>query len=145
MRAFDGDALWVQREPLTILIVEDDLDIRETLAEVLRQEGHRVTTAQDGLSALAWLGSVAALPCLIFLDLRMPVMDGLTFRQRQAQDPRLRHIPVVFLSASRDDLPQGALAGARYLAKPIDLDQLFALVDRTCPPLSSVQLGVDPR
>ncbi|MBC7545053.1 MAG: response regulator, partial [Candidatus Sericytochromatia bacterium] len=80
-----------------ILIVEDDIDIRETLAEILADEGYSVASAANGLDAISYL-QTEAMPCVILLDLMMPVMSGWEFRAKQQQDPTLAGIPVVVLS-----------------------------------------------
>lgn len=106
-----------------ILVVEDEKDIREGVAEALREEGHEVREAGDGLEALQSLRS-GPTPHAILLDLMMPRMDGWQFRAAQLGDPRLAGIPVLVVSAHG-----GALAAARYLAKPFDLGALLAAVD----------------
>src|SRR5947209_16860309 len=73
--------------PQTILIVDDDEAIRQTLAELLEEEGYQVATAADGLEALAQV--VAAPPALILLDISMPRMDGFDFA-RELSERRLR-------------------------------------------------------
>src|SRR5688572_13333187 len=85
----------------TILLVDDDNDIRETYGEVLVDEGYQVVLARDGLEALEYLEGTATLPDLILLDLMMPRMDGNQFRGRQLETPRLADIPVVVISASQ--------------------------------------------
>jgi len=72
-----------------ILIVDDDADIVDALADALTDEGYGVAVAKDGLEALRYL-SVSPAPCLILLDWMMPYCDGPTFRQRQLADMRLR-------------------------------------------------------
>ncbi len=115
-----------------ILIVEDDADIREDLAALLKEEGYSVATATNGLEALERLRS-DPLPCVILLDLMMPVMSGWDFRAKQLADPTLASVPVVLLSAATD-LRRHAeqLKVADYLAKPIQLDRLFKTVERHC-------------
>ena len=82
----------------SILIVEDDSDLREALSEVLRDEGYSVESAADGREALDRLRRDLR-PSLILLDLTMPVMNGWQFRAEQRRDPALSEIPVVVLSA----------------------------------------------
>jgi CheY-like chemotaxis protein len=114
-----------------ILIVEDDPDLREVLDITLQAEGYAVATASDGAEALARLQSRVdkTRPRLILLDLRMPVMNGWQFRERQRQDPELAEIPVVVLSAALD-LPVRAsdLKADAYLPKPVALDRLLEIV-----------------
>src|ERR1700679_2088809 len=88
-------------EKKTILIVEDDQGIRETLVEILDSEGYIVLSASNGLEALQVLRSTAVKPDLILLDLMMPVMDGLSFKAQSSQDPSLAKIPVVIMSADQ--------------------------------------------
>jgi CheY-like chemotaxis protein len=113
-----------------ILIVDDDDDIRLALAEVLEDEGYQVKTAANGSEALAVLRSSES-PCMILLDLMMPVMDGWTFREHQLKDAALAEIPVYVISAA------GNVAGApvpkeRFIPKPIMLDHLLSLVETAC-------------
>lgn len=116
-----------------ILVVEDSRDIREMLALTLRLHGHQVVCVANGEEALAHLSSEES-PSLIFLDLAMPVMDGWTFRSRQAQDPTIADIPVVILSGVHD-LARGARTlRADALAKPIDVRRLEETLARLCPP-----------
>jgi CheY-like chemotaxis protein len=120
--------------PQSILIVEDDADIREALAEILRDEGHEVQGAPNGQQALHVLRD-GPLPALILLDLMMPVMNGWQFRQAQRQDPVLAPIPVVVISADGAALRESTLMGASgFLQKPIELDELLAVVARYCQP-----------
>jgi CheY-like chemotaxis protein len=116
----------------SVLIVEDDLDIRDTLALILRGKGYSVAGAANGEEALAYLRH-AAQPCLILLDLMMPVMDGTQFRTEQQKDPELADIPVVVVSADGAVHQKAASIGAAAsLKKPIDLDVLLDLVGRFC-------------
>jgi two-component system, chemotaxis family, chemotaxis protein CheY len=111
----------------SVLLVEDDLDVRETLAEVLTMEGHVVATARDGVEALQVARQRP--PDLILLDLMMPRMTGWEFRAVQRVDPVLSSIPVVVVSACSHELA-AELDATAYLPKPFDLDKLLALVDR---------------
>jgi CheY-like chemotaxis protein len=114
-----------------ILIVEDDDDIRRSLADVLEHRGYPVALAHNGLEALEYLRSAPQPPRLILLDLMMPVMDGWQFCAAQREDPTLATIPVVVLSAVTN-LRQNAasLHVADYLPKPIELPQLLKSVER---------------
>lgn len=116
--------------PGTILVVDDDDDVRAALAEVLAEEGYRVTGATNGREALDCMRK-GPRPDVILLDMMMPVMDGWQFRAEQQRDPRLAAIPVVVLSAS----PQYAtetLDCACSLRKPVELDLLLETVARLC-------------
>src|SRR5690349_1848715 len=81
-----------------VLVVEDSTDARQMLASLLEVEGFAVRTAANGREALDQLRAGPP-PCLILLDLMMPVMDGYQFRAEQRQDPGLSPIPVVVVSA----------------------------------------------
>ena len=119
-------------EGRSILIVEDDLDLREALSEVLRDEGYTVAMAADGREALDLLRRQSR-PSLILLDLTMPVMNGWQFRAEQRQDPDLSGIPVVVLSAGERLAEQvTALGITDYVRKPIELSRLLRLIERYC-------------
>lgn len=114
-----------------ILIVEDDDGIREALQELLEFEGFDVVGARDGQIAIDFLKASPRLPQLVLLDLMMPRKDGMGFREEQRQDERLKHIPVVIMSADGNVAEKKARAGAaEYLKKPVEMDVLLAAVER---------------
>lgn len=119
-------------QPLqTLLVVDDDLDIRDALQDVFELEGYAVLLAADGLEALAHLRQVESPPHLILLDLMMPRMDGFAFREALRHDANLSDIPVLVASADLD--VKGAAEGldvAGWLRKPIDLSELLSAVKR---------------
>lgn len=117
-------------EHCPVLIVEDDADLREMMAQLLALEGYRTETVANGREALAYLDEGDP-PDVILLDLMMPVMDGWEFRRRQLQDPELSAVPVVVLSALEPSRAAD-LAGAAFLKKPLDFDRLLELVRRFC-------------
>jgi CheY-like chemotaxis protein len=115
----------------TVLLVEDDEDIRSSVAEILREEGFTVVGASDGDDALRYLREATDLPRLILLDLMMPVMDGWAFRAAQLDDPRLASIPVVILSAATDVRRHAQqLRVVDYLVKPLDVPLLLSAIER---------------
>jgi CheY-like chemotaxis protein len=114
-----------------ILLVEDNADSREMLALILQGEGYNVWEAGNGQEALEMLERLPR-PCIILLDLMMPVMDGWEFRLRQQQDPRLSSIPVVVVSAVHDADAHAALAATRWLKKPLDIGVLLQTVGVHC-------------
>ena len=117
----------------SILIVEDDSDLREALSDVLRDEGYSVASAADGREALDRLRRDLR-PSLILLDLTMPVMNGWQFRAEQRRDPALSEIPVVVLSAGDHLADQMVPLGIEdYVHKPIELGQLLRTIERYCP------------
>lgn len=116
-----------------ILIVEDDPDIRQALAEALEEADYRVHTAVNGSEALTLLRESRAQYCMpyctIVLDLMMPVMDGRQFLREQRGDPLLAQIPVVVLSAYLRDQP---VEGVTSLPKPISLLPLLRTLESHC-------------
>ncbi len=116
-----------------VLVVEDDADIRVALMDVLEEHGYEAVGAVNGLDALEKLKAGALKPCLIVLDLMMPVMDGRAFREQQLQDSALAPIPVVVVSAYREIADQ-ALRITEFLRKPLDVDELVQAVRRYCRP-----------
>jgi CheY-like chemotaxis protein len=108
-----------------ILVIEDDADIRNLLADALRTAGLRVELCVDGLDGLERLRT-GARPSVIVLDLRMPRLGGLEFLREMRADPRFEHIPVITMTA-------GAATGDRHdvlahLSKPFDVDDLLGIV-----------------
>jgi CheY-like chemotaxis protein len=117
----------------TVLVVEDDVDIRQALIDILEDHGFGTLGARDGADALDILSRAAELPCVILLDLMMPVMDGATFRQAQRNDPRLASIPVVVLSAYRDvERQAGPLDAVSILRKPPSVRELVTVLRSHC-------------
>jgi len=118
----------------TVVIVEDDELIRDSLLEVLEEHGYNTIGAGDGREALDKLAKLDKLPCLIVLDLMMPVMDGREFRRVQLEDPVLKAIPVVVISAFRDlDEIAKELAPAAHFKKPLKLRDFLNIVQTHCP------------
>ena len=112
----------------SVLIVEDDHDIRTSLADFLTLEGFEVTTASDGAAALARLRRGEP-PDVVLLDFMMPVMDGWQFRLEQKRDPLLAQVPVIALSANGS--PQArAVDAAAFIAKPLDVSVLLSTIER---------------
>jgi CheY-like chemotaxis protein len=117
----------------SVLIVEDDEDVRGAYAAFLEGAGYRVVEAADGQEALRELRSLREAVCLILLDLFMPIMNGWAFRAEQLRDPALATIPVVVISAdSRTDQKAAQLGAVAHLQKPIDMTALVSLVDTHC-------------
>lgn len=115
----------------TVLVVDDDSDIRETIAEVLSDEGYPVELASNGREALDVLGAARAKPGLILLDLMMPELDGWGFMAELEKLPVLAAIPVIVFSAhSVNPEAVGALKVCGFLRKPLRLHELLELVGR---------------
>lgn len=120
----DGSRRFLPVPERSVLLVDDDDDVRDSLALVLRDEGYHVVTASNGKEALDKLEQMPP-PGIVLLDLMMPVMNGWTtlaeMRQRQVKTP------VLVVSAAVPPTPAGA---ADSLRKPVDLDQLLEKVGR---------------
>lgn len=115
----------------TILVVDDNADIRNSLARLLRVFGFRTAVAANGRAALDHLRDDPSTG-LIVLDLMMPVMDGWEFRSEQVQDARFADIPVVVCSGAGSVEGQPSFEGTVAFRKPVDPDQLVALARRCC-------------
>src|SRR6187399_2509237 len=89
-----------KRHPVTVMVVDDERDPRESVCEWLTAKGYAVVPARDGADALRQLRAADGhKPDVILLDLMMPVMNGWQFREQQAKDPELSSIPVVVITA----------------------------------------------
>jgi CheY-like chemotaxis protein len=118
--------------PTRVLIVEDDDDIRETLLEVLEDNGFEPSCAANGAEAPDLLRADGKEPPhVILLDMMMPVLDGWGFRNAQLADPLLRSIPVIVLTAHASIEETAAALGATgFLRKPVRLDPLIEAIRR---------------
>jgi CheY-like chemotaxis protein len=111
----------------TVLLVEDNDDVREMMAIALELGGgHEVWPVANGLLALTMLEG-GRRPSLILVDLMMPVMNGWELCEALCNNPALADIPVVVVSATPTELSN--LYGASYLPKPVDIENLLAVVD----------------
>jgi CheY-like chemotaxis protein len=118
-----------------VLVVEDDRDVRDSILEVLEDNQYHAVAASNGQEGLQALRDPARRPCLILLDLMMPVMDGWGFRAAQKSDAELGSIPVVVLTAhaSAQQTAQ-EMEAAGFLKKPVRLETLLDTVQRYCGP-----------
>ncbi len=116
---------------LDVLIVEDETDIRDAISELLSTEGIATATAANGEEALAQLSHLPR-PKLILLDLLMPIMNGLEFREKQRQIPGIAEIPVVIMSADNSTKATAEKMHLGYLRKPVDLENLITTVKQYC-------------
>ena len=115
-----------------VLVIDDDPSLREALETIFRMEGYAVATAREGQQAIERLRGGLE-PCVILLDLAMPVKDGWQFRREQMRDANLAHIPVIVCSGMDDaDTRVPGLGVDYYLRKPIAFDQVLSLVERYC-------------
>jgi CheY-like chemotaxis protein len=115
----------------TVLVVDDDEPLRASLCESLVDEGYFAVGCPNGLEALGYLHATAAPPCLILLDLMMPVMNGWEFLEEQRRDPALASIPLLVFTAN-GTVGLDAIDAADFLAKPLTLDRLLERVEHYC-------------
>jgi CheY-like chemotaxis protein len=119
-------------EPHRVLIVDDDFAIRESLAELLSEEGYLPVAAANGRDALAKLDEDGPWPCLIVLDLMMPVMNGESFRELQLRIPELAHIPTIVVTADHLAELRTEPMKVQALQKPIDIERFIDAVRDRC-------------
>ena len=136
MGAVDGPKL------RPILLIEDDPALRNATKQLLEGNGYTVVAASDGREALRRLRD-GLRPALILLDLRMPVMDGATFRMEQIRDAALRSLPVVVLSADGAARRNAIFDGLPQYRKPLDGEELLAIVARSANPPPPAARSVD--
>lgn len=110
-----------------ILIVDDEADIRDSLQEFFEDEGFAVATAANGEEGLAQLRA-GPLPCVIILDLLMPVLDGNEMYERMQADAGLSQVPVIISTSD----PRRAPSGVPTMKKPVSLMRLLASVRQFC-------------
>jgi two-component system, chemotaxis family, chemotaxis protein CheY len=113
-------------EQSCVLVVDDDEAVRETVCEALEMIGCTAITAENGVDALKVLETHR--PCLIVLDLLMPVMTGQEMLEAMRKEPKLADLPVLISTSA----PHIAPAGVPVLAKPIDLDAFWRWVRAHC-------------
>jgi CheY-like chemotaxis protein len=114
----------------SILIVEDNSDVRELLGFLLRKEGFEVHEAENGRDALDQLEIMRPPPCLMLLDLMMPIMSGPELLQILSDRNRLADLPVVVLSAGGQ--PSQVPIAKRFIRKPADPKLLVQIVREVC-------------
>jgi CheY-like chemotaxis protein len=118
------------REKIFVLVIDDDVSAKEGLSELLHTKGYTVLQAENGQIAMDVLKKMPHLPCLIVLDLVMPVMDGRGFLKQRALDPILRDIPVVVVSGNVCEVPLEGIDA--YLCKPLKFERLIEVIDQHC-------------
>jgi CheY-like chemotaxis protein len=124
-------ALLPARHSPSVLVVEDDRDIRDALSEALAFEGYRVAAARDGADGLA--RARALHPDLIVLDLMMPVMTGFEFLEARRADRALSATPVIVVTARHP----AEVDGCEILHKPFDLEALLSTARRVLAPAAA--------
>jgi DNA-binding response OmpR family regulator len=116
-----------------VLVVEDHQDVRDMLETLLAVDGYQVRTAAHGRQALESIEREP--PCVILLDVMMPVMDGVTFARalRGAADPVVAQTPIVLVTAVSDaDKVRQQTGALDVIPKPIDMDKVVETVGRLC-------------
>ena len=114
-----------------VLVVDDDNGIRESLSEMLAEDGYSVASVADGSQALSWLRHrTQPIPVVVLLDMMMPVMDGKDFLHEKARDPNMSDVPVIIITAS------GHCARLRHvfdvhdcLPKPFSIPRLMSAIE----------------
>jgi DNA-binding response OmpR family regulator len=114
-----------------VLIVEDDADIRDFMEFLLGASGYETMTATNGKEALHLMRERR--PCMVLLDLMMPIMDGFDFRVCQLQEPTLAPVPVLCLTAMFDAEYVAKRLATPCLTKPVSVDRLLMEVEERCP------------
>ena len=117
---------------MSVLIVDDELCLLASLQEFLEDEGFSVATATNGAEALDLLER-GEIPCLMILDLIMPIVTGNQVYERMQNDPRFANVPVLVSTSDPARAPEGAFV----MKKPIDLDRLLGAVRDHCQAVSS--------
>lgn len=118
---------------LPILVIDDDEDILKMTSFVLKQLGYQVATANEASAGLAALKAKEYTPCLILLDLMMPVMDGAAFREKLLEIPQVANVPIIILSGDSELSSKAAeLRVAGFEQKPISVARLAALAAKYC-------------
>ena len=116
--------------PPTVLVVEDNATMRETLATALSAAGARVLRAVDGRDAL--VQAELTLPDIVISDIEMPRMDGFALCRSFKESPRTRHVPVVLMSGAEVS-PDGLAGADAFLPKPFPLHELHRVIRQLLP------------
>lgn len=115
----------------TILLIEDNLDIRENTCELLELQGYNVVAAANGKIGLAF--AKERQPDIILCDIKMPEADGYEVCNGLKDDPKTATIPFIFLTADAEkrEVELGLSMGAKaYIRKPFDATELFEIIER---------------
>jgi CheY-like chemotaxis protein len=116
------------------MVIDDDRDVSGAITEALRDAAYEAIAAANGREALEKLRTLDQMPCVLLLDLMMPEMDGWSFRNEQLDDPALREIPVVVMTAhgGPHDPPVREVGDSDMLRKPVGLQTLLDKVEQYC-------------
>lgn len=113
----------------SVLVIEDEESIRLTMKVALESEGYKVFTAENGKEGLEVLKEIPQ-PCLIFLDLMMPIMNGWDFVDELEKKKSHSKIPIVVVTAFTNNVP--VIKFTEFLRKPIDFKTLFTVTKKYC-------------
>lgn len=125
----ESTAYDVQEDSL-VLIVDDDEDTRDSLRDIIEEEGYTVEVASHGQEALARLAN-GTKPCFILLDLMMPVMTGIEFLEALRRDPEHVGTPVVLITAWSDQAAMTERVQG-FARKPFNLREIFTFIRQYC-------------
>jgi CheY-like chemotaxis protein len=115
-----------------VLVIDDEQDIRDALAEFLQDEGYTVAQAENGQRALDYL-SANPHPSLILVDYMMPIMGGAEFCQKLRADPALKAIPAALISAALiSDEQIKSMNLEEHLHKPLEIESLLQVIEKYC-------------
>lgn len=115
-----------------ILVVDDDASHRALLCDYLQELGYSTLEAKDGREALEHLEQ--DIPQAVLLDLRMPVMSGWALLDALKNLPRVKHVPIVIISAYGYEWEAELVGAASYVSKPVDLEKVRATLERLAGP-----------
>jgi DNA-binding response OmpR family regulator len=113
-------------ERKTVVLVEDEDEMRDTLKDVFEDEGFSVVVARNGAEALRVLADPSTKPNVVVLDLMLPIVDGTTVYREMRANPKLADVPVIISTTD----PQRAPSGVPVFKKPINLDLLLGAIRR---------------
>jgi len=120
------------RPEAPVLVVEDEKDVREGIIAFLESDGYKAVGAENGQDAFALLHR-GLRPCMILLDIGMPVMDGTQFRTEQVRDQDFAMIPVIIFSGRPEaEEVASSLCAVAALRKPVNPDHLLRLLEEHC-------------
>ena len=115
-----------------ILVVDDEPDILHTVGQMLEMSGYEVIRAKDGNECIDKMNELDIDPDLIILDIMMPNVSGWDVAAKLKENPKWKHIPIVFLTAKGDTMSvgMGGLAAVDYIVKPFDIKDLMTRVKK---------------
>jgi CheY-like chemotaxis protein len=113
-----------------VLIVEDDAEVCGLINFLLTANGYETMCAGNGYQALEQMRTRT--PCIVLLDIHMPVMDGWEFRKQQLRDPKCAAVPVVAVTAHFDSGDVEHRLGVKCLRKPIHIEEMITEVRSAC-------------